>query len=187
MTKTIKETIADAQNLIDEIERAKRRADLPAGSNHLVLRWDSIIWKSISWNHWSAFRNISAEFKALQGVPAGVHYFVVIYFEDSQVFNIIPHRYKTDQEGKITGSGFDVLSRAERLEYNRIELLLKPSPNELDALEKMRAKVYPEFLPPKDSVIPLIQALPGYPLEGKPAWRFLEDMGAPKPISIAKN
>jgi hypothetical protein len=60
------------------------------------------------------FRELGSSFAPLPYVTLGEHHFVVRAVEDGRLYNIIPHRYLIDRDGRIADDRFfDALSDAE--------------------------------------------------------------------------
>jgi hypothetical protein len=76
-----------------------------------VLHLWNGVWRGIPWDSWLRFRE---EGQPLPDVLGGEHYFVVCMVEDGRLFNIIPHRYRIDNGGRISDARyFGVLSDEE--------------------------------------------------------------------------
>jgi hypothetical protein len=86
-----------------------------------VLHWRDGAWHHIAWNDWSKFRELGAAFLSLPHVTAGEHRFVVCIVEDGRLYNILPHRYLIDQDGRIADDRyFGVLSVGEIGRYEAL-------------------------------------------------------------------
>jgi hypothetical protein len=107
-----------------------------------ALHWlpEQDLWAEIDWNDFLAFRAFYVPFKRLPGVAAGVHYFVVCVCADEQTYNIIPHKYLVDPDGKISRDNFYGWNPEERDDYNRLMLVMKFGPGEAERLDRIRQK-----------------------------------------------
>ena len=112
-----------------------------------VLHWRDAAWHRIAWQSWMSFRALNADFAPLPDVTAGEHRFVVCIVEDGRLFNILPHRYLIDPDGRIADDRyFGVLSdteieRYEALnkrhhEYPQAQPLTKAEQTEFDAIRR---------------------------------------------------
>jgi hypothetical protein len=78
-----------------------------------MLHWNEAErkWHAIAWLAWMKFRG---GFEPLSGIGAGDHWFVVCIVDgQGTLFNIIPHRYRLDRDGRITAHDFHDLSAQE--------------------------------------------------------------------------
>jgi hypothetical protein len=131
-------------------------------------------WVEISWEDILAFREFMVPFKALPGVAGGVHHFVVCICGDGQTYNIIPHKYLIEPNGKIGRANFYGWNREEREDFNRLMLAREFKPGEEARLREIQNKGGDMMHPPHESVYPLVRALPFPPAKDSPAMRLLD-------------
>jgi len=121
-----------------------------------ALLWDeaSRSWKEIPWSAHGAV--------ALEGAKAGDHRFVICVMEAGELYNIIPRRVITDDNGVII-RGVDGLSDRERKEYGR--LMVKPTLTKREdaRIDSLRKKMSAQFDLPQDLKELLVRFLPGPP------------------------
>jgi hypothetical protein len=153
----------------------------------LVLHWNEATktWDRISWDDWSHFRALRGrdEFRPLQNVRRGDHFFVCIAADERTVFNIIPHRYRVDGDGRIVDHDFDDLSPEEG-EIIRKWQHSHFSPEGEEAIEynALRERCYRSWLPPREAAMALIRDLPGFPVDGEiPFITAFVTLGSEKP------
>jgi hypothetical protein len=150
-----------------------------------VLHWRDGAWHRIAWQDWSNFRALSAPFAPLPCVTAGEHHFVVCIVEDGRLYNILPHRYLIDRDGRIADDGcFRALSIAEieryeslnrrHYEYPQAHPLNDEEQREFDAI---RDRLWRSWLPPVEAVRELTHAAVALPDENDAAWNVLEACG----------
>jgi hypothetical protein len=156
------------------------------GDNPQVWHWRYNEWHRVPWAQWMSFREINEPFVPLPDVTAGEHYFVVCAIEDGRLFNIIPHRYLIDRDGRIAKDGyFGVLSDEEIKHY---EALNKrhyeyPQTNPLNRAEEetfaaLRSRLWRSWLPPVEAARQLTRAVTALPDENdNAAWHMLEACG----------
>src|SRR5437667_9833 len=137
-------------------------SDLPQ-----VLLWRDGAWHPIEWACWMSFRGIGESFVPLPEVGAGEHHFVVCAVEDGRLFNIIPHRYLVDADGRIVDDGyFDVLSTDEVELYEALNKRYYAWPethplNEQEQrdFEAIRERLWRSWLPPITAMRELTRAV----------------------------
>ena len=150
-----------------------------------VLHWRDGAWHGIAWQDWTSFRALDATFAPLPYVTPGEHRFVVCIVEDGRLFNILPHRYLIDRDGRIADDRyFDVLSDAEikrfealngrHYEYPQAHPLNDEEQREFEAI---RDRLWRSWLPPIEAVRELTRAAVALPDENDAAWNVLEACG----------
>ena len=86
-----------------------------------MLHWRTGAWHRIAWQNWMSFRAVTEPFAPLPYVTAGEHHFVVCIVEDGRLYNVIPHRYLIDRDGRIADDRyFGVLSDGEIERYRAL-------------------------------------------------------------------
>jgi hypothetical protein len=147
-----------------------------------AFRWvsDDNCWVEVGWNDFLAFREFMVPFVALPGVAAGVHYFVVCVCDDKQVFNLIAHKYLVEPNGKIGADNFYGWTKEERDDYNRLMIALTEESGDRKRLDEIREKAGIAMYPPRESLYPLVRALPFSPPKGSAAYDFLDCLAAGK-------
>lgn len=156
-----------------------------------VLHWRGGAWHPIAWQAWMNFRALDVMFAPLPYVAAGEHCFVVCVVEDGRLYNILPHRYLIDRDGRIADDRFfGVLSDAEieryqglnkrHYEYPEANPLTKQEQTEFDAI---RDRFWRSWLPPAEAVRELTRAAVALPDENDAAWRVLEACGISRGVS----
>jgi hypothetical protein len=124
-------------------------------------------------------------------VTAGEHRFVVCIVEDGRLFNIHPHRYLIDRDGRIANDRyFGVLSDVEierdealnrrHYEYPQAHPLNDEEQSEFDAI---RDRLWRSWLPPAEAVRDLTRAAVALPDENDGAWNALEASGISRGVS----
>jgi len=152
---------------------------------HQVLHLRNGVWRRIPWDSWRRFRDEGQGWAPLPDVVAGEHYFVVCMVEDGRLFNIIPHRYLIDNDGRISNSRyFGVLSDEEinqfealhrrHYEYPQASPLTRAEQHTFDAI---RDRLWRSWLPPAEAVRQLTVAATALPDETDDAWQVLEASG----------
>ena len=150
-----------------------------------VLHWRDGVWHRIGWDDWSNFREPGAAFVPLPYVTAGEHRFVVCIVEDGRLYNILPHRYLINRDGRIAPDGyFGVLSDSEieryealnrrHYEYPQAHPLNGAEQRDFDAI---RDRLWRSWLPPVEAVRELTRAAVALPDENDAAWNVLEACG----------
>jgi hypothetical protein len=150
-----------------------------------VLHWRGGAWHRIAWQDWMSFRELDGNFAPPPYVTAGEHRFVVCIVEDGRLYNIIPHRYLIDRDGRIADSHyFGVLSDAEieryralnkrHYQYPEAHPLNDEEQREFDAI---RDRPWRSWLPPVEAVRELTRAAVALPDENDAAWNVLEACG----------
>jgi hypothetical protein len=156
-----------------------------------VMHWRGRAWHRIAWEDWSSFRAVAEPFAPLLNVTAGEHHFVVCIVEDGRLFNILPHRYLIDRDGRIADDRyFGMLSDVE---IERYETLNKryyqyPQTNPLNdgeqaEFEAIRDRLWRSWLPPVEAVRELTRAAIALPDENDGAWKVLEACGISRGVS----
>jgi hypothetical protein len=154
-----------------------------------VLHWLGGAWHRIAWQNWMNF--LSDPFTPLPYVTAGEHRFVVCIVEDGRLFNILPHRYLIDRDGRIADDRyFGVLSNGEiaryqalnkrHYEYPQTHPLTEDEQKEFDAI---RDRLWRSWLPPAEAVRELTRAAVALPDENDAAWSVLEACGISRGVS----
>ncbi|MGH6776767.1 MAG: hypothetical protein ACRECL_01970 [Bradyrhizobium sp.] len=150
-----------------------------------VLHLRDGTWHGIPWVSWLKFRGIGEGWAPLPHVRAGEHYFVVCVVEDGRLFNILPHRYLIDRDGRIIDQRyFGVLSPEEieqfetldrrHYEYPQTSPLSEAEQRTFDAF---RDRLWRSWLPPAEAVRELTRAATAVPDETDAAWNVLEACG----------
>jgi hypothetical protein len=147
-----------------------------------VLHWlpEEDRWVEIDWDDFAAFREFLTPFRPLPGVAGGVHYFVVCICGDGQTYNIIPHKYLVEPNGKIGRDNFYGWNREEREDFNRLMLAREFKADEEARLRAIQEKGGPAMYPPRESLYPLVRALPFPPGKNTAVIRFLDAVAAGK-------
>ena len=163
------------------------------GSRPQVFHWRGGAWHPIAWETWARFRAWDDSWAPLPQVGAGEHYFVVCMTKDGRLFNILPHRYLIEPDGKVADDGyFGVLTAEEIMRY---EALYKrhyeyPQTNPLNAQEQedfeaVRWRVWRSLVAPAPAMRELTRAAVAFPDEGDAAWYALEACGL-SPVAMIK-
>jgi len=151
-----------------------------------VLHWHSGAWHRIAWDDWSSFRDVMHDsFAPLPYVTAGEHHFVVCIVEDGRLYNILPHRYLIDRDGRIADDRyFGVLSDGEIERYEALNKRHYKYPqthplndDEQREFEAIRERLWRSWLPPVEAVRELTRAAVALPDENDAAWKVLEACG----------
>ena len=148
-----------------------------------VLHWRDGVWHRIAWPDWMSFRGLADSFVPLPGVTAGEHHFVVCVVEDGRLYNILPHRYLIDRDGRIAEDRyFGVLSDGEMARYEALERRDCEHPHPLGDDEQrdfdaIRDRLWHSWLPPVEAVRELTRAAVALPDENDAAWKVLEACG----------
>src|SRR5215472_8648132 len=126
-----------------------------------ALHWlpDENRWAGIDWDDFLAFRELSGPIRPLPGVAGGVHYFVVCICGEGQTFNIIPHKYLVEPNGKIGSDNFYGWNREEREDFNRLMVAREFKPGEEKRLRAIQEKGGSAMDPPHESLYQLVRAL----------------------------
>jgi hypothetical protein len=154
-----------------------------------VLHWLGGAWHRIAWQNWMNF--LGTPFTPLPYVTAGEHHFVVCVVEDGRLYNIIPHRYLIDRDGRIADDRyFGVLSDGEAERYRALNKrhyayteahpLTKAEQTEFDAI---RDRLWRSWLPPVEAVRELTRAAVALPDENDAVWNVLEACGISRRVS----
>ena len=150
-----------------------------------VLHLRDTVWHQIPWESWQKFRGEGQGWAPLSHVVGGEHYFVVCVVEDGRLFNILPHRYRIDNDGRIADARyFGVLSDEEierfealnrrHCEYPETSPLTEGERHTFDAI---RDRLWRSWLPPAEAVRQLTVAATALPDESDAAWHVLEACG----------
>jgi hypothetical protein len=147
-----------------------------------VLHWlpGENRWVEIDWDDFLAFREVTVPFRALPGVAGGVHYFVVCICDDGQTYNVIPHKYLVESNGKIGRDNFYGWNREEREDFSRLMLAREFKPHEEARLREIQEKGGNAMYPPRESLYPLVRALPFPPAKDSAAVHLLDAVAAGK-------
>jgi len=156
-----------------------------------VLHLRNGVWHRIAWEDWMSFRELGETFAPLANVTAGEHHLVVCIVEDGRLYNIIPHRYLIDRNGRIADDRcFGVLSDTEieryrtlngrHYEYPESNPLTKAEQAEFEAI---RDRLWRSWLPPVEAVRELTRAAVALPDEDDAAWNVLEACGISRGVS----
>jgi hypothetical protein len=174
---------------MSEREMAAKMAAV-AGDD-IVLQWlpEEGRWQRVPWDQWSKFRLPEIEdvdHVPLMGVRNGDFYFVVCIVEGETLFNIIPHRYRVDADGKITPHNFHDLTSEELADVDRIWLMRSPSEEDESRYEELGRRAYKFLLPPEIAARALLRDLPGFPISAYECpeagvWHFLNVYGLASP------
>jgi len=124
-------------------------------------------------------------------VTAGEHRFVVCIVEDGRLFNILPHRYLIDRDGRIGDDRyFGVLADAEIGRYEALNKRHYESPqsnplreDEQAEFDAIRDRLWRSWLPPVEAVRELTRAAVALPDENDAAWDVLEASGFSRGVS----
>jgi hypothetical protein len=152
---------------------------------HQVLHLRNGAWHRIPWDSWAKFRDEGHSWAPLPYVTVGEHYFVVCVVDDGRLFNIIPHRYLIDNDGRIADDRyFGVLSDEEikQFEANNRRHYEYPQTSPLAETEQrtfeaIRDRLWRSWLPPTEAVRELTIAATALPDERDAAWQVLEACG----------
>jgi hypothetical protein len=145
-----------------------------------ALHWqpENNRWTEVGWDDFLAFRECFVPFKPLLGLTAGVHHFVVCVCGEGQTFNIIPHKYLVEPNGKIGRDNFYGWNREEREDFNRLMLASEHKHGEEERLREIQKKGGKAMYPPKESLYSLVLALPFPPTKDCAAMDFLDRVAA---------
>lgn len=146
-----------------------------------VLHWRQGSWHPIDWDTWPHFTGWAKPWAPLPGVGTGEHYFVVCILSDGRLYNIIPHRYLVDSDGRIIGDVyFGVLTDDEIPHYKRLNERHYESPQTLPLsddeqkdFDAIRDRLWRSWLPPAEAMRELMRVVGAMPDEGDAAWRVL--------------
>lgn len=150
----------------------------------MVFHWNPATseWAPILWDAWMHFRALRGDFRPLNGVKSGDHYFVVcIVDNDGTLYNILPHRYRLDADGRITDHYFDDLTEEERAFVSKWQVDRNvPRGADADKFDALRWRMWRGNLPPADAAGALIRNLPGFPATdaNRPVLSFLREFGS---------
>ena len=165
-------------------ESCKPSGDSSRGVRHgrtqqprIAWRLEENRWVAIGWDDFCAFRELFTPFRPLADVGSGVHYFVVCICAEEQTWNIIPHKYLVEPSGKLGADNFYGWNREEREDFNRL-VAREFKPGEEERLRQIQAKGGPAMHPPRESLYPLVRALPFAPRPDSAAADFLDQVAA---------
>jgi hypothetical protein len=142
-----------------------------------ILHWlpDENRWEQITWKSWMAFRaDLGDAFVPLNGVSGGIHYFVACALDEKSTLNIIPHKYLIEPNGRIGPDNFNGWTREDRADYRRLMLAREELPGDRDRLREIQEKAGNVFYPPRESLYPLVHALPHPPTPDSAATLLLD-------------
>lgn len=157
--------------------------DIDRNDDPMVLHWNASTseWAPILWDAWMHFRALRGEFRPLNGVGSGDHCFVVcIVDNEGTLYNILPHRYRIDADGRITDHYFDDLNEEERSFVSKWQVdRSAPQGADADRFDALRRRIWRCNLPPADAAAALIRNLPGFPATdmNRPVLSFLREFG----------
>jgi hypothetical protein len=187
--KEFEALMRESDALLEKVKQSSRGPE----EDMVIFHWNEAArtWDQKLWQDWMCFMGLGArgeKFRPLAGIGAGEHYFVVcIVDEDRTLYNIHPHRYLIDQDGRIVHDRyFGVLSEAEIVRYRALDkrAYQYPQTHPLNDQEKtefdtIRGRLWHSWLPPKDAAMVLIRQLPGFPKEwpDRPQIAFLAAFG----------
>jgi hypothetical protein len=137
-------------------------------------------WVEIDWDDFLAFRQFLGPFSPITGIAGGVHYFVVCVCDDAQTYNIIPHKYLVEPNGKIGRDNFCGWNREEREDFKRLMVAREFKPGEEGRLREIQEKGGNAMSPPRESLDSLVRALPFPPAKDSASVRFLDVVAAGK-------
>jgi len=150
-----------------------------------VLHLRDGAWHHIPWDGWLKFRDEGQSWAPIPHVTVGEHYFVVCVVEDGRLFNIIPHRYLIDNDGRIADDRyFGVLSDEEMKQFEALNRRHYECPQtsplteaEQRTFEAIRDRLWRSWLPPTEAVRELTIAATALPDEQDATWLVLEACG----------
>jgi hypothetical protein len=147
-----------------------------------ALHWlpDENRWVEVDWDDFLAFREFVVPFRPLHGVAGGVHYFVVCVCDHAWTYNIIPHKYLVEPNGKIARDNFYGWNREEREDFKRLMVAREFKPGEEARLREIQEKGGNAMYPPRESLYSLVRALPFPPAKDSASVRFLDAVAANK-------
>ncbi|OKO82611.1 hypothetical protein AC629_23855 [Bradyrhizobium sp. NAS80.1] len=159
-----------------------------------VLHWRDGAWHPIAWQNWMNFRELNGPFAPPPCVKAGEHHFVVCIVEDGRFYNILPHRYLIDPDGRIADDRyFGVLSDGEIARYEALNRRHYEYPQahplsreEEGEFESIRDRLWRSWLPPVEAVRDLTRAAVALPDENDAAWDVLEACGISRGVSAVR-
>jgi hypothetical protein len=145
-----------------------------------ALRWvpEDNRWIEVDWNDFLAFRGFMVPQAPLPGVTGGIHHFVVCVCGEEQTFNIIPHKYLVEPNGKIGADNFYGWTKEERDDYGRLMIAREEKPGDRERIREIQDKAGNAMYPPKESLYPLVRALPFPPGRKGAAIDFLDAVAA---------
>lgn len=157
----------------------------PLDEGTQVLHLRNGVWHRIPWESWLQFRGLGQAWAPLPHVGVGEHHFVVCVVEDGRLFNIMPHRYLIDRDGRIADDRYfgvlsdDTIKQFEGLNNRNYE---SPQTSPLTEAEQrifdaIRDRLWRSWLPPAETVRELTLAATALPDETDAAWHVLEACG----------
>jgi hypothetical protein len=177
--KEFEDLMRGTEALLEKIKSPSSDLD----DDMVVLHWNEAArtWNKILWSDWMKFRAFRDEFRPLSDIRAGDHCFVVCVTDEHQnLFNILPHRYRLDRDGRITDHHFDDLSTSERAFISKWQLSQEaPTGADADRRDALRERMWRSWLPTQEAATILIRHLPGFPTSSfdRPAIEFLSAFG----------
>jgi hypothetical protein len=90
----------------------------------------------------------------------------------------IPHKYLVEPSGKLGADNFYGWNRHERENFNRLMVAREFKPGEEERLRQIQAKGGPAMYPPRESLYPLVRALPFARRPDSAAADFLDQVAA---------
>jgi hypothetical protein len=156
-----------------------------------VLHWHGTTWHRIAWRDWIRFREAGDSFFPLPYVTAGEHYFVVCIVENGRLYNVHPHRYLIDGDGRIADDRyFGVLLDGEIERYRALNKRHYEYPQahplndeEQTDFDSIRDRLWRSWLPPFEAVRQLTRTAVALPDENDAAWNVLEASGISRGVS----
>ena len=148
----------------------------------IILHWDDKEgrWFPVTLDQWISFRRTNQDWRPLSGALVGEHCFVVCIVDRARtLFNIIPHRFQLDDEGRITHNNFDDLSTAERSKLSDLTISTNLSDEDKAELLQLQERQWRSNLPTLKAAKILMRELPGVPADDtrRPVWDFLKALG----------
>lgn len=151
-----------------------------------VLHWRDGSWHAIeNWDNWMRFAGWEKPWEPLSHVGPGEHYFVVCVQNNGRLFNILPHRYLVDGEGRIVPDNyFGILSPGEIERFRALNKRHYESPQTQPLSEQenqefgaLRNRLWRSWLPPAIAMRELMRMFPAMPNEEDAAWKVLAASG----------
>lgn len=149
----------------------------------VVLHWNeqTKVWEPVRWDDWMSFRGLGDAFRPLLNVRAGFHTFVVcVVDEDRSLYNILPHRYRIDGDGRITDHNFSDLTDEDLAFVAKWDLSrVVATGADAERYDNLRLRLWRSWLPEPEAARALIDNLPGFPKtdEERPVMSFLREFG----------
>jgi hypothetical protein len=155
-----------------------------------ALHWlpDEDRWEPIDWEAWVAFTGrVSASVRpsgevavsiapsvGLHGLSGGIHHFVVCIHDTEATYNIIPHKYVIEPDGRMGDDNFPGFTRDDREDYQRLLHSRELSSDDEVSLAELRSKLSVANRLPPDSLVALRRAIPRPPEPGSRAEKMLD-------------